>query len=174
MTEELTSRSAHGCVVMVVGLQLIVILLALGMVASAYSKAPMWQYALGKRDFHRLSLPFYARLEGVVLAGADLSGANLSATNSRRANLSGANLSEANLSFADLRSANLSSANLSGAQLYSANLGAANLSGATVTASQLHTTTSLEGAILPDGTKWECSARDFDLCPSKLDEHVLR
>jgi hypothetical protein len=76
------------------------------------------------------------------LSDADLSGANLSAVDLRRAdliladfhgaNLSGANLSEADLSMADLRGANLSGANLSRANLSEADLSGADLARARV------------------------------------------
>ena len=49
---------------------------------------------------------------------------------------------------ADLRGANLQEANLQ-----EANLEGANLQGAEVTAEQLPGTRSLQGAIMPDGTK---------------------
>jgi hypothetical protein len=155
MSEKETSRPAHGCVLAVVGFQLIVILLALGLVASAYVHDPgavlVWQYRLGKRDFRGVDLQRSSlSLQGVVLAGADLSGVDLESTDLRRANLAGANLTGADLNVADLRGADLS--------------------GAIVTASELDATRLLEGAILPDGTKWECAAKDYDLCRSKLEE----
>jgi uncharacterized protein YjbI with pentapeptide repeats len=64
-------------------------------------------------------------LEGAILEGADLQGADLEG--------------------ADLRETNLNKANLS----------RANLRGATVTNEQLKTTSSLEGATMPDGSKYE-------------------
>jgi uncharacterized protein YjbI with pentapeptide repeats/membrane protein implicated in regulation of membrane protease activity len=105
-----------------------------------------------------------ADLSGVVLSGADLTWANLSGADLTWANLSGANLSGAvlseavldrtNLSGADLSGANLSGANLSGANLSGANLTGVNLIGAKVTWIQLAQAKSLEGATLPDGTKY--------------------
>jgi uncharacterized protein YjbI with pentapeptide repeats len=175
MSEKETSRPAHGCVLAVVGFQLIVILLALGLVASAYVHDPgavlIWQYRLGKRDFRAVDLQRSSlSLQGVVLAGADLSGVDLESTDLRRANLSGANLSGVDLTWAKLNRANLAGANLTGADLNVADLRGADLSGAIVTASELDATRLLEGAILPDGTKWECAAKDYDLCRSKLEE----
>jgi uncharacterized protein YjbI with pentapeptide repeats/DNA-binding XRE family transcriptional regulator len=105
-----------------------------------------------------------ANLSGALLSGADLSGANLYGADLGAANLTGANLSEAdlrwaNLERADLRWANLSGANLSGADLYGADLSGANLSqadlyGAIVTYEQPAQAKTLEGATLPDGTKY--------------------
>ena len=73
-------------------------------------------------------------------------------------NLNGANLSDADLSGADLSRADLSGANLSGAELdgsdlFGTDLSAANLQGATVTNEQLAKAESLQGTIMPDGSK---------------------
>jgi uncharacterized protein YjbI with pentapeptide repeats len=89
-----------------------------------------------------------------MLSNANLSGANLSGTN-----LSGADLSEA-----DLRNALLSAANLRGVVLRDsrweiliggADLSGASLEGATVILEQLEKASSLEGAIMPNGQKYE-------------------
>lgn len=89
------------------------------------------------------------RLAGANLSGADVSGAGLG-----RANLCGANLSEANLSGADLRGANLSEASLSGANLNGADLREANLNGADLRGTSLYETkvtqTNLSGAKLSE------------------------
>lgn len=120
----------------------------------------------------------YIDFRGTYLAGAHLEGANL-----RGANMEGADLSGAFLEGADLREANLTSvdlsnaeelwergtrlwergaglgdvdlrdADLSGADLTNVNLGGADLRGAIVTDGQLAKCKSLEGAILPDGSK---------------------
>ena len=73
----------------------------------------------------------------------------------RRAALSGAYLSGANLSGANLSSAFLNHANLSGANLRGADLSGAVLSGASLTANQLEQLISLQGAIMPDGLKYQ-------------------
>ncbi len=112
-------------------------------------------------------------LNSVNLFHADLSGANLSGTILDRANLieadldstdlSGASLglaslglaslSRANLDGADLFFASLFQANLSGATLSGATLSNADLSGAKVTQTQLNEAKSLQGTIMPDGSK---------------------
>jgi hypothetical protein len=97
---------------------------------------------LGEANLHQTDLR-EANLSGANLGSADLSGANLS-----KAKLSGASLANANLHQTDLHEANLSRANL-----YRADLSGANLTGATVTGEQLARAKSLEGTILPDGTK---------------------
>ena len=110
----------------------------------------------------------HANLSRAILSGADLSEAILSEANLSRTNLSGTNLSgtnlneadliRANLSGADLIGANLNEADLSGAFLIGAllsraNLSGANLSRALVTPEQVTPTTSLQGTIMPDGSK---------------------
>jgi len=74
----------------------------------------------------------------VRLAGADLSGTDLSGELLRGADLGRADLSGADLSDTELRDAELSDANLSDA---------------TVTQEQLAAASSLEGAVMPDGTR---------------------
>jgi uncharacterized protein YjbI with pentapeptide repeats len=66
--------------------------------------------------------------------------------------MSGTNLKEADLSQARLIEVDLSEADLSGANLKEAILFRAKMGGATVTAELLDTVSSLEGAIMPDGT----------------------
>jgi uncharacterized protein YjbI with pentapeptide repeats len=82
----------------------------------------------------------------INLAGADLSGANLSlvAADSLSGRLRGRGLT--NLSGADLSAANLSGADLSDANLLDAQ---------GVTKEQLEQAYSLEGATMPDGQKYE-------------------
>jgi uncharacterized protein YjbI with pentapeptide repeats len=92
------------------------------------------------------------------LSHANLSGANLDEADLRYANLQGANLSFANLHDADLGGASLARAMLSNAFLIGADLGradlsSANLERATVTNQQLTVALSLQGAIMPDGSK---------------------
>ena len=70
-----------------------------------------------------------ADLRGAKLRGVDLSEANLSGADLRGAKLRGVDLSEANLSEADLRGADLSGANLREAKLRIADLSGANLRG---------------------------------------------
>lgn len=92
----------------------------------------------------------HADLSGADLSGADLFGANLSGADLRRANLSSANLTGANLSGCRLDEADLSKADLSGVSLK-----ADPPSGKPVAKTELEKARSLEGAILPDGTKHE-------------------
>ncbi|WP_218031061.1 pentapeptide repeat-containing protein [Dictyobacter aurantiacus] len=126
------------------------------------SGVPISRAHLGGADLSK------ANLSRAKLSEADLSEADLSEADLSRANLSGANLSEANLSEVDLSRANLSEANLSGADLsgtdlFEADLSRANLSGtdlsgadlsnAIVTEEQLKEARSLQGTIMPDGSK---------------------
>jgi uncharacterized protein YjbI with pentapeptide repeats len=106
---------------------------------------------------------YEAKEGGLDLAGADLTGANLSSADLRGVDLTGtllffadlheANLSDANLSGASLWNANLSGVDLSDANLSDAVLIDANLSDAKVSKEQLDQVDSLEGAIMPDGSK---------------------
>jgi uncharacterized protein YjbI with pentapeptide repeats len=93
-------------------------------------------------------------LHGTDLIGADLSGAKLSGADLRRAKLSGAHLNNVDLSMADLCEASLLGADLSGADLSKVDLSGVYLFGATVTDEQLAQAESLEGAMMPDGTKF--------------------
>jgi uncharacterized protein YjbI with pentapeptide repeats len=119
-----------------------------------------------------------ADLSSANLSGADLSDVALNDADLRDANLSClveetpqgvfktcVNLSDSDLSGANLRGANLSSANLSGAELIEVNLedailsnvvlSNADLSGALgVTQEELLSAESLEGATMPNGSKW--------------------
>jgi uncharacterized protein YjbI with pentapeptide repeats len=105
----------------------------------------------------------HSALREVAFQGASLMSLNFKEFNLREANLSGAilhgavlsgaDMHQADLSGAILRDAVLSKANLSGANLSDADLSGANLSDATITAEQLKTVKSLEGATMPDGTK---------------------
>ncbi len=76
--------------------------------------------------------------------------AHLFLANLRGASLLGANLQGALLNWANLQEADLRSANLQGASLERANLRRAR-----VTTEQLSGVKALEGAIMPDGTKYE-------------------
>jgi uncharacterized protein YjbI with pentapeptide repeats len=120
----------------------------------------------------------YANLERVHLRGANLEGAVLTNAILRsaalyQADLQNANLSGAYLEGAELQSANLQNANLEGAHLQDVNLrdanlqGAflrrANLRGAKVSAEQLATVKSLEGATMPDGRKCNWPLPDVNL-----------
>jgi uncharacterized protein YjbI with pentapeptide repeats len=118
-----------------------------------------------------------ANLIGVNLVAANLNGVNLNGAHLFRVNLNGANLRGANLWGADLRGVNLIGANLVGVKLFEADLqGAilrasnfelANFLGADlnqadlthaqgVTNEQLEQqASSLEGATMPDGQKYE-------------------
>ena len=110
-----------------------------------------------------------ANLSGTKLARADLSGASLLGSKLLRSNLTSAKLTSANLTTADLSGANLSGADLSGAKLHGSNLtgtrltginlDVANLSGAVgTTQEQLMSARSLEGATMPDGSKYAAQA----------------
>jgi len=118
-----------------------------------------------------------AQLFGTNLSDADLSHAILGATdlhNARliRADLSNANLGEAYLRGADLSGADLSNALLQDTFLYdprfpedAADLSGADLSdtyleGAKVTEEQLEQASSLEGATMPNGQKYEDWLKD--------------
>lgn len=79
----------------------------------------------------------------IELGGADFSGADLS----------NFGLADVNLNGVDLSKTNLSHAYLGGATLHYANLSGADLSSAKITNEQLETVMSLNGAIMPDGTK---------------------
>jgi hypothetical protein len=94
-----------------------------------------------------------AYLSGAHLRGAYLRGAHLSGAYLRGAHLHGAHLSSAHLSYADLRDAHLSGAHLSSAHLRGADLSYADLSYAKVTQTQLNEAKSLQGTIMPDGSK---------------------
>ncbi len=101
-----------------------------------------------------------ANLSDANLSGADLSGAYLRLANLSGANLSGANLSDANLSGTNLSGADLDDANLNDANLFDADLSGADLVGADLrnaklTDEQLAQAISLEGTIMPDGSKHE-------------------
>jgi uncharacterized protein YjbI with pentapeptide repeats len=120
---------------------------------------------LRRADLQRV-LMSNATLMGADLREANLSGANLRAaillrTDLRRATLRRADLqrvlmSNATLMGADLREANLSMANLSGVNLRQADLSRANLSGAFGwTEAQFRAASSLEGATMPNGQKYE-------------------
>ena len=96
-----------------------------------------------------------ANLRGADLRGADLSRANLGGADLRGADLRGANLREANLHWADLISANLSRAYLGRADLSLADLTGADLRNVMeLTVGQLDQAYSLEGAAIPDGSKY--------------------
>jgi uncharacterized protein YjbI with pentapeptide repeats len=107
-----------------------------------------------------------ARMSEAILYEADMSGAILTRTNMSKAKLSKVglskaflirtDLSEAILSGADLSKAILTGATLSRVRLNRADLSGANLSGANgVTTEQLEQqAASLEGAIMPDGSKY--------------------
>jgi len=135
------------------------------------------QYRVGQRDFSRADLR-EANLHGadlcdIKLEEANLRGANLRSAILRNAVLRGAILCDTSMYGADLRGADLGEANLGGtnlqeAFLYGADLRGANLSGANlldttlvdanlcmakVTNEQLARAMSLQGAIMPDGTK---------------------
>jgi uncharacterized protein YjbI with pentapeptide repeats len=97
----------------------------------------------------------WANLHKANLTRSDIGGADLRWANLSEAALIGANLSKSVLTEANLREADLRWANLSHAQLQGADLTGVNLSGASVTQEQLTEASSIDGAIMPDGTKRE-------------------
>lgn len=124
----------------------------------------------GRLDEADLERAFFisANLKNAILRNTNLQRANLNGTNLYRAVLRNARLQSATLYHANLHSANLEGSNLEGANLQDANLEGvnlrdanlkdaflrkANLKGAQVTGEQLVAVKSLEGAIMPDGTK---------------------
>jgi uncharacterized protein YjbI with pentapeptide repeats len=96
-----------------------------------------------------------ADLSFLYLAGIQLRGANLSRAKLIRADLHDARLTGADLQEADLRYADLRGADLRDANLLEANLRGANLQGARVDAIQLRLAGSLDGTILPDGSRYQ-------------------
>ena len=107
---------------------------------------------LSRADLSRADLS-EAILSEAILSGANLSGTNLSGTNLSEADLMRANLRGADLIGANLNEADLSGAFLIGALLSRADLSGANLSRAVVTPEQVTPATSLQGTIMPDGSK---------------------
>jgi uncharacterized protein YjbI with pentapeptide repeats len=103
-----------------------------------------------------------AHLQATDLSGAHLEDANLSGAILAGASLSGAYLRDADLGGADLRGADLtdadgrfeSGARMNGADLSGADLSGADLTNAEVTRDQLQRAASLEGATLPDGSRY--------------------
>jgi hypothetical protein len=94
-----------------------------------------------------------ANLSFASLTGADLSSAFFNNADLRYAIFSNAKLNYANLKGAYLRNADFSGADLSGTDLSGADLSDANLRGAVVTNKQLALVKSLNGTIMPDGSK---------------------
>jgi len=122
---------------------------------------------LSGADFFKASLQ-NVNLENTDLTGTYFTQANMTCANLRRANLTDAILARTRLSGANLSEANLSGATLDGAALdnevrvYTMRDGkmtptkygqTTNLKGAQVTQEQLHQASTLEGAIMPDGSK---------------------
>ncbi|MBD2629335.1 pentapeptide repeat-containing protein [Trichormus variabilis] len=105
-----------------------------------------------------------ANLSQVKLSGADLSHAKLGFSRLTKANLNSANLSNANLICADLSDANLNGANLRDASLSGANLAGAYLTGANLKNAKVSdyelSSAFLEGAIMPDGSRYKSSVSD--------------
>ncbi len=94
-----------------------------------------------------------ANLYGATLEDVTLTGANMTAAILQRANLSGDDLTKVNLTRANLAGANLSGDDLTTVNLTRANLAGANLKGARITPTQLKQIASLQGAIMPDGSR---------------------
>jgi uncharacterized protein YjbI with pentapeptide repeats len=94
-----------------------------------------------------------ANLSYADLTGADLTHARLMEAFLYSTNLKGAKLLVASLLEAHLNGANLEGADLAGTILIKANMDRANLKGTNITAGQLNTIESLEGAIMRDGSK---------------------
>ena len=109
-----------------------------------------------------------ADLRRANLSGADLSDADLRRANLRRADLSGADLRRANLSGAYLSDADLRRANLSGADLSGADLRRANLSDADLRRANL-SGADLRRANLSDADLRRANLSDADLRRANLD-----
>lgn len=101
----------------------------------------------------------FTNLPGADFREANLAGANLLRANLTQANMEGASLTQAKLWKTNLEWVNLEGASLEGADLRDANLAGANLLRASLTGAQSTTPTqlqhvkTLQGAVLPDGTK---------------------
>lgn len=95
-----------------------------------------------------------ADLRNANLANSDLRGIVLSDAVLREAYLVHADLREAVLRGTDFRGATLSKADLRNANLEDADLRRANLDGANVSFEQLKKARKLDGAIMPDGSKY--------------------
>lgn len=124
------------------------------------SKANLMESDLSNANLSNANLD-NANLSQTKLSGANLSQAKLGFACLSQANLNSANLSSANLICADLSHANLSGADLrdaslSGANLKEAYLTGANLKNAKVTDYEL-SAAFLEGAIMPNGSKYQAS-----------------
>ena len=118
------------------------------------SEANLIKAALGSSNISKARLRG-ANLSQAYLSSAILNEANLNQTNLTNAILEGADLRKAHMKYADLSGAYLLGADLSGADLDWADLSGANLGGAIITNEQLAQAKSLEGAIMPDGSKHE-------------------
>jgi uncharacterized protein YjbI with pentapeptide repeats len=114
----------------------------------------------------------WARKNGAVLRGADLSDADLSGAVLRGADLSDADLSGAVLRGADLSDADLSDADLSGAVLSGAVLRGADLSGAVLSGADLRGA-DLRGADLSDADLRGADLSDADLRHVKADFFMI-
>jgi uncharacterized protein YjbI with pentapeptide repeats len=110
--------------------------------------------------------------DGIGGVCADLSDADLSDVNLRRANLSDADLSDANLRRANLRRANLRRADLSEADLRRANLSDADLSDANLRRADLSeadlSDANLSGADLSEADLRRVNLNDADLSGADL------
>ncbi len=107
------------------------------------------------------------------LAGANLTGIDLSTVDLRNADLSGANLGGADLSATDLRGANLAGANLSGADLSKAKLRDAegagiNLSGANLDKADLRGIDLTGAAGIP--SSWDKAKFENTTCPNGVEQ----
>lgn len=112
----------------------------------------------GQRDFRNIDLNGFD-LSGIDLSHTDLRGANffnceLRCANLDGADLRGANFKNANLKAATLKNCDLSEANLTDTEIGHAILNGANLSNAIWMRVSCYRT-SLTGATLPDGTRWQ-------------------
>ncbi|MEG3900245.1 MULTISPECIES: pentapeptide repeat-containing protein [unclassified Microcoleus] len=128
------------------------------------SRANLSETKLSEADLSNANLSHAnlnnANLSQAKLSGANLSNANLSFACLSQVNLSVANLSGANLICADLSNANMSGVNLRNASLSGANLKGAYLSGANLKGAQVSSISDLsgallEGAVMPDGSKYK-------------------
>jgi uncharacterized protein YjbI with pentapeptide repeats len=112
------------------------------------SKAALFDAVLAGINLHG------ANLAGADLMRTDLGGANLSNTNLQGAHMFDTNLNSANLTKANLRNAHLVEADLSNTNLDKADLSGANLAQAAISPERLVHSKSLQGATMPNGTKY--------------------
>lgn len=150
------THTAKGQQQLVLGLALIAVVLAVGLVVLLFvrkSDADTNPNHDSKEEVNGCTIEPGTECEGADLRSANLSGVDLSGADLANADLTEANLTEADLSSADLSGATLESANLSQANLSHANISGANFTGANLTG------TNLSGATYDDDTSFDNTIR---------------